>query len=145
MIEKIKTVERLSDYVPLVLKCFEKHRSLFEKNMTKEMFIAKMFTYFNDPHNLYFGSISKDGELEFFCNSLIIDENDPSLRLIWFMYSNPKCRKYTYAWIDILKAYGKTIGIKEVRFITNRLTRSYRKFATKVGAKPMLITYTLEV
>lgn len=145
MIEKIKTVERLSDYVPLVLQCFKKHRNLFEKNMTEERFISRLFTFFTDPQNIYFGSISKTGELEFFCCSDVIDNDDPTLRLVWFLYSNPKCRKYTYAWIDILKAYGKAIGLKEVRFITNRLTRSYRKFTAKVGAKPMLITYTLEL
>ena len=58
-INKITTVEELSDYIPHVLDCYKKYRYLFEETMTQEIFIARMFTYFRDPKNLYFGYINE--------------------------------------------------------------------------------------
>lgn len=140
-INKITTVEELSDYIPHVLDCYKKYRYLFEETMTQEIFIARMFTYFRDPKNLYFGYINEKGIMEFFMCSIILDERDPSVRLIWFCFSHPRYHKYTYERFNFIENYARMIGIKEVRFITPRLTRSYRKFAQRIGAKPMLITY----
>lgn len=144
MIEQIKTVERLAEYVPHLVQVFRKKRKIFDEDLTEEEFISRLFSYFRDKSNLYFGRLIKD-KLEFFVCCFSIPDRTKVVKLVWFVYVDAKRHQYTYDWIDLCKEYCKVHGIDELRFETFRLTRSYRRFTKKIGAKPMSIIYNINL
>jgi len=144
MIERIKTVERLAEYAPLLVKEYHEYRRLFEQDTTQEVFISKLFSYFTDKSNLFFGRIN-NGKLDFFVCATALPCKYKNVKLVWFLYCNPKCHKYTYEWLDLCKAYCRMEKVDELRFMTNRLTRSYRRFAARIKAKPTWLTYSINL
>lgn len=144
MIEQIKTLEQVGTYLPYLVKAYRENRSLFEDNMSETDFISRVFTHFKDESNLFFGRIAND-RLEFFVCTADLGYPKKDIKLVWFCYCDPHCHRYTYPWIDLCKEYCKTRGIKELRFITNRLTRAYRRFANRIGGKVFLHSYKINL
>jgi len=144
MIEEIKTLEKISEYLPYLVKAFNLHRKLFEDDMDETRFINRVFQHFKDKSNLFFGRIANK-RLEFFVCTADLGYKKKDIKLVWFCYCDPHCKHYTKAWIELSKAFAQARGVKELRFITNRLTRAYRRFAANFGAKTMAVTYRINL
>lgn len=144
MIERIETVQRMGDYLPHLLNLFKTHRELFEDDMDEYKFANKLFSSLNDRSNLFFGRIANN-RLEFFVCTSSLPYEGKSVKLVWLCFSHPSCREYTYAWLDYCKKYCKLHGMDELRFISYRLTRSYRRFASKIGAKAFSQAYKIDL
>lgn len=144
-LERVKTIDRLTEYVPYLLEIFrnKKYRKLFEDDMTDTIFVSRIFEHFKNPKNFIYGRIVNN-RLEFFActSSVFVDETKA---FCWFAYSNPHNSNKTYKWIEFLKDEMRKAGIKEIRFITNRLTKAYRLFAQKVGARLLCQTYSIKL
>ena len=140
--KKIISIEELTDVLAKLYPIYCRYRKLFEEDMTWENFIKKSYWSFADPKNFYFYELNAKGGLDFFLSSQPLDKD---LSLVWFIYNNPKQHKLLKQRIEQAVAYGKSVGLKKVRFITNRLTRAYAKFAKSVNAKQFLITYEKEL
>lgn len=140
MIKRITDIRELSEYFPFITKLFEDKPEIFDADNVEEC-LADLISRFSNPRNFFFGQIT-NGTVDFFLSAIETKRGSFEL-LVDLCYSNPHQYKHTLDWIEICKSHTSIRGFKKYYWQTGRLTRAYRRFMSKLKAKPIKIIYEL--
>lgn len=141
MIQRIDSIEKLSEYFPLIVFLFKKSPNIFLPAKTPEEYIQRVISLFCQNDSMIFGKITR-GKVDFFLVCSPYEDNTS----LWvdLCYSDPRQYNKTLSRIEQCKTYTMAKGIKTWYWQTTRLTRSFRRFMLKLNAKPFIITYKLK-
>jgi len=84
----------------------------------------------------------EDGVLKYV---IVVELQSPQLAHFSFFFVNKDFWKTTKEILNELKALLHSQGVEKVRFESYRLQSSYERWVSKFGAKPISITYEVEV
>lgn len=139
----IDNIQELLCYMPTLLESFRRRPWMFGKKFTEEQFVKTIIDDFMAGRGLTAGARRGDKVGCFFHTQF--DPNDDNVLVVWYAYSDPHFRKYTVAWIKRAVEIAASFGRGELQWYSYYITRSYRRFIAKLGAKPIRVMYSLNV
>lgn len=138
----IKPITSLDEFMPYIPCLLELHKSLkgkFEPDLTSAQFCSKLIENF--PDLFLFGEI-EDGRLLYFIAAGAYSNEAVS---VWHFYVDKSLYGYSTDFTNQLKLVIKSHGYSRITSNTNRLTRSYARWMSKIGMKPTVLTYQMEI
>lgn len=136
-IKQLKTLGDLAAILDRVVEKEAKFDARFPTDMTKIQMASKIISMFGD-HSYCWGETYADGELKFFALVQVVDEET----CYWhILFSHPRNKEQTKPLLGQIKDFLKAQGLKEIIFITRRITPSYKRFMAKQNAFQFEITY----
>jgi len=126
-------------FMPLILRVYKDLDGLWEGGTSMADFVQMLTDNFNPPNSHYYG-IRVDDKLFYF---VVIITTEPGIGTVWLFYVNKDKRQHTKAFLETLRAECKRNGYKRLNFCSARMTRSYDRWVTKLGAVKHSITYQL--
>lgn len=138
---ELKTFEELMRFMPLILRVYKDLEGLWEGGTSMADFVQLLTDSFNPPNSHYYG-IRVDDKLFYF---VVITPYEEGIGNVWLFYINKDKRQYTKAFLETLRAECKRNGYKQLIFNSGRMTRSYDRWVTKLGAVKHSITYKLHL
>ncbi len=138
---EIKNINELLKYLPGLVRLFEEGRldGLWKDSMTKEEFVADITNNFNLLK--CFGLLDSSDNVKYF----FAVSSYSTVGSIWIFYVGFDYRDYTKSLFSLLKNYLQDFGLTEFRFYTRKLTRSYDRWISKLGAEKFQVTYQIKL
>jgi len=136
---EIKTFEELMRFMPLIIRTYKDLDGLWEGGTDLADFLQLLTDNFNTPGSHYYG-IKVDDKLFYF---VVILPCELHIATFWLFYVNKDKRAYTKSLLDTIRAECKRNGYKHLNFTTVRMTRSFDRWVTKLGAVKHSLTYKL--
>lgn len=136
---EIKDIVELLKYLPGLVKLFDEKKidGMWKETMSNEEFLADITNGFKSLR--CFGLMNQDGSIKYF---FAVSEFQ-SIGSIWIFYVQHEYRDHTKDLFSLLKNYLTEKGLTEFRFYTRKITRSYDRWISKLGAERFQVTYQI--
>lgn len=137
---EIKDLGELLQFLPKLVKLFDagKLDALWRDSIQKEQFVADLT---NNSNNLkFFGLLDEKGDVKYFFAVTAFTVGD-----VWLFYVALEHRAHTKSLFALLRDYLKDLGLVEFRFNTRKLTSSYDRWISKLGAQKFQVVYQINL
>jgi hypothetical protein len=138
---EIKDITELLKFLPGLVQLFDDRKidGMWKEVMTREELIADITNGFGSLR--CFGLIDPKGQLKYF---FAVSQTD-CIGSVWIFYVGHEWRDHTKNLFSLLKNYLFHEGFSEFRFYTRKLTRSYDRWISKLGAERFQVTYQIKL
>lgn len=137
--KQINTIQELITFAPKLVQLHHDLKGKWAPGQTSEDFLNSVFDKFLGSY--YYGEI-KDDKVQYF---MTIHPEDNYNVFFWLLYVDPHLRDHTKSMINYLREHFRSLGYSKVFFSATRFESSYRRWVTKLGAKPVSTTYMMEL
>jgi hypothetical protein len=138
---EIKDINELLKFLPGLVQLFDEKKidGMWKEVLSKDEFVADLTNYFKSLR--FFGLLDEKGQIKYF---FAISETE-SIGSVWIFYVGYSFRDQTKLLFSLLKGQLKQSGLTEFRFYTRKLTSSYDRWISKLGAERFQVTYQIKL
>lgn len=138
---EIQDINELLKYLPGLVKLFEQKKldGLWKDSMTSAEFVADLTNGWQALR--CFGLLDKSSNPRYF----FAVSAERHVGTVWIFFVDYEAREQTKNLFHLLKNFLKESGLTEFRFHTRKLTRSYDRWISKLGAEKFQVTYQIKL
>lgn len=140
-LKEFKSLTELLNFLPALINAIKRKPFVFGKPITVEEFVSTVIDMYISNRASVLGAW-RGKDLGCF---ILAEKQDNGTLLIWYVWSNPRHKKYTIKWLLQGKRIGASYGYTNAVWYSPYLNRSYRRLMEKLGSRPIRVMYSLNL